>query len=167
MIRWLRSWLDSRRQPRWRRQVQAAFHGGRPSEAIRPLRRLAALHDAAALFQLGSCYANGLGVIRNLPESLVWMRWAAERDHPEACWSLARILLHGPGNQHDGANPLRWYGTETSAEDDAGAPAPDTAGETTNRDLFFPAGTGVATDPAEGLRWLLRAAELEHPLALV
>jgi len=135
-------------------RVKAAAQSNQRTEAVRELRRLAALGDRDAQYELGRCYAEGLGVVKNLPEAVIHMEAAARQEHPGAQAFLAKTLSYGLGNMRDFFDPVRWYAT-----------AEGPAGE--NRNLFYPAGVDVARDEAAGLHWCLKAAENGHPVAMV
>lgn len=136
-----------------RRRIEAARAGGQAERWIRDYRRLASWGDAEAQFQLGQSYSSGIGVVRNLPEAVVWLRRAAEQDHQVAQYALGMILLFG--NRLVGKSaffPDNFYSD------------PQASGG--NDSLLFPAGLTVPPDAAEAAIWLKRAAESGYPNAM-
>src|SRR4051812_6594004 len=90
-------------------------------------------------------YARGEGVIRSMPDAVVWFRKAAERGHAEAQYHLGLVYLHGgPAD----AGFVNWF-----------SQASDKQMAERNKDLLFPNGLDVQADHAEALRWCRAAAE--------
>lgn len=141
---------------RWlRRRIDLARQQGQVAKIVRIVRRLARWGDAEAQFQLGQSYASGVGVVRNVPEAVTWLRQAGLQGHQQAQYAVGLIYLFGP--QVDSPSlfsPQRFYGEADEGEADS------------NRRLLFPAGLTVEADPAEAVAWLQRAADAGHPAAM-
>lgn len=135
------------------RDADAAFEEGRLTEGARLLKILAGRRHTDALFRLGQCYAQGRGVVRNMPEAVSWIRRAAELGHTDAQHSLGQIYSQGMGKVRDFSDPMRLYA------------ATDEADPHSNRSLLFPAGVNIERNEAEGFLWLERAAKAGHAFA--
>ncbi len=72
-----------------------AFLGGRYEEAIAIWLPLANDGDAAAQFNMGVMYANGLGVDRDMGVAMRWWEAAAQQLHVRAAHNLALAMLAG------------------------------------------------------------------------
>ncbi len=79
-----------------------AFLNGRYEEAIAMWLPLANAGDAAAQFNMGVMYANGLGVDRDMGVAMDWWSAAARQLHVRAAHNLALAML--AGEPHDGSN---------------------------------------------------------------
>lgn len=148
-------WAVARNQLRNRihKRVKKFVARGQPDVAIKHLRRLALLGDVDAQYQLGRCFADGKGVVRCIPDAMVWMRRAAEQGHRDAQGYLGQMFTFGQGRQRDYFDPARWYANaEAEAQE--------------NSTLLYPSGVNVERDEAEGIRWFQLAAEQGHPVAL-
>ncbi|MFT3808950.1 MAG: tetratricopeptide repeat protein [Micropepsaceae bacterium] len=77
-----------------------AFLNGRYEEAIAIWLPLANAGDAAAQFNMGVMYANGLGVDRDMGVAMDWWEAAARQLHVRAAHNLALAML--AGEPHDG-----------------------------------------------------------------
>lgn len=78
-----------------------AFLNGRYEEAIAIWLPLANNGDAAAQFNMGVMYANGLGVDRDMGVAMDWWEAAARQLHVRAAHNLALAML--AGEPHDGS----------------------------------------------------------------
>lgn len=78
-----------------------AFLNGRYEEAIAIWLPLANNGDAAAQFNMGVMYANGLGVDRDMGVAMDWWENAARQLHVRSAHNLALAML--AGEPHDGA----------------------------------------------------------------
>lgn len=78
-----------------------AFLSGRYEEAIAIWLPLANSGDAAAQFNMGVMYANGLGVDRDMGVAMDWWENAARQLHVRAAHNLALAML--AGEPHDGS----------------------------------------------------------------
>jgi TPR repeat protein len=73
------------------------------------LRQAARQGNAAARFLLGTLYAQGEGVTRDLPAALRWYRKAAEQGHRGAQYNLAVMLAKGEGTAQDLDEAATWF----------------------------------------------------------
>ncbi len=78
-----------------------AFLNGRYEEAIAIWLPLANSGDAAAQFNMGVMYANGLGVDRDMSVAMDWWEAAARQLHVRAAHNLALAML--AGEPHNGS----------------------------------------------------------------
>jgi TPR repeat protein len=141
-----------RRTAKLRARAHEALNNNRPAEAVRLLRILARRHDPEALFLLGRSYAQGSGVIRNMPEAVVWMRKAADLGNADAQHFLGQVYSNGLGGVRDFCDPMRLYGRAGNGHKAADGRKP------TNSSLLFPAGMDIQKNEAEAVLWLERAA---------
>lgn len=82
-------------------EAYEAFLNGRYEEAIAIWLPLANSGDAAAQFNMGVMYANGLGVDRDMSVAMDWWENAARQLHVRAAHNLALAML--AGEPHDGS----------------------------------------------------------------
>ena len=106
--------------------------------------------DAIAQYNLGLCYANGIGVSKDKVEASVWYRKSAEQGHDLAQNNLGALYFNGDGVPRDPINANFWY--KKSAEQGC------SLGQL-NYGLIKAFGEGVARDPIEGHAWLIISAE--------
>ena len=59
-------------------------------------------------FSVGTCYANGLGVVKDLAEAVIWYKLAAEAGCTKAQTNLGAAFMHGHGIAIDGAQAISW-----------------------------------------------------------
>lgn len=62
--------------------------------------------DAYAYNDLGVCYQNGIGTIRNIDESFSWYEKAADAGEPDAMYKLGKLCENNFLNETDA---LQWY----------------------------------------------------------
>jgi uncharacterized protein len=60
-------------------------------------------------FNLGVCYANGEGVLKDQKEAVTWYHKAAEQGHSNAQVMLGSCYLKGDGVQESQANAMVWF----------------------------------------------------------
>ena len=72
-------------------------------------RKAAEQGDAKAQFILGGCYANGIGVTKDLAEAVKWWRKAAEQGDAKAQFMLGACYANGIGVTKDFAEAVKWY----------------------------------------------------------
>ena len=117
---------------------------------------MAAHGDPAAAYNVGLCYAAGLGMAADDAQALVWFRLAADR-LPIAQYSCGRMLAEGRGVAQD-LPAARRYLLQAS---DQGLPEAEAlAGE------MLLNGRGGPTDPATAMALFRHAAEAGHLGAL-
>jgi len=64
---------------------------------------------AAAQFELGQMYAQGLGVAQQFEEAAYWYLLAAKQGHAQAQFHLGFLHSHGQGVEQDYAKAYQWY----------------------------------------------------------
>jgi hypothetical protein len=64
---------------------------------------------AAAQFELGQMYAQGLGVAQQFEEAAYWYLLAAKQGHSQAQFHLGFLHSHGQGVDQDYAKAYQWY----------------------------------------------------------
>jgi Sel1 repeat len=80
-----------------------------PAELLRDTRRKADKGDPTAEFELGTMYANGVGILKDDAEAVIWFRRAAEHGNAHAQYTLALRYDNGQGVEKDGSQALDWY----------------------------------------------------------
>ena len=75
---------------------------------IEKLRELSGQNDAAAQYQLGWCYENGLGVERNIQIAVRWYEKSAAQNNTDAQAILGECYLYGHGIQKDKNKAIEW-----------------------------------------------------------
>ncbi|MFQ5659162.1 MAG: hypothetical protein ACE5GZ_01970 [Gammaproteobacteria bacterium] len=78
-------------------------------EAFLAFHSLAAQGDAAAQYQLGSLYYQGLGTRQDYNEAAIWYRRSADQGNVDAQYSLGNMFLMGEGIQQDDKQAGYWY----------------------------------------------------------
>ena len=77
--------------------------------AVKWYRKAAEQGYAQAQFDLGCCYAAGLGVAEDEAESVKWWRKAAEQGNVTAQFILGVCYDNGEGVAQDKAEAVKWY----------------------------------------------------------
>ena len=65
--------------------------------------------NAEAQYQLGRCYANGLGVEIDMVEAVRWFTPAAEQGMAMAQYALGNCYYYGYGVDNDCMKAVEWY----------------------------------------------------------
>ena len=65
--------------------------------------------DAAAQYNLGVCYYNGIGVEKDYVEAVKWYRKAAEQGRARAQSTLGVRYANGEGVEKDYVEAVKWY----------------------------------------------------------
>lgn len=78
-------------------------------EELEQLKRNAEQDDAEAQYQLGRCYANGLGVEIDMLEAVRWFALAAEQGVALAQCALGNCYYYGYGVDYDCTKAVSWY----------------------------------------------------------
>ena len=128
-----------------------AFRNKDYARAYREWKAAAEAGQAAAQFDLGLLYAQGLGVRRDLGEAEKWYRKAAEQGNTEAEFALGQMYSRGWGVPRDTTDALRWL---QLAND------PDTDGPPTDWAVLD--GYGVQQDQKQAAYWYQQAAQKGH-----
>ena len=87
----------------------AALQNKNYHDAATQFQQAARAGDAAAQFQLGSLYYQGLGVNRDYSEAMRWYSRAATAGNAEAQYSLGNMYLMGEGTEQSDQQALFWY----------------------------------------------------------
>jgi uncharacterized protein len=119
------------------------------SATIDALLKAAELSDAKSQFELSTAYLQGLGVPRDVAESLKWCRKAAEQGYAEAQTGLGGKYEFGVGVSKDNAEAVKWY---RKAAEQGHAEAQFRLGM-----MYYP--LGVMHNVDETIKWYRRAAE--------
>ena len=64
---------------------------------------------ADAQYNLGVCYANGIGVTKDEAEAVKWYHKSAEQGVADAQYNLGVCYNHGTGVTKDEAEAVKWY----------------------------------------------------------
>ena len=108
----LRKSADAEHAPAQSLLAYILDQAGASEEAAAYYRKAAALGDADGEFGLGSMYAAGEGVKRDLTEARKWITLAAEKGHAGAVNSLALAYINSDlgieATQRNGVEALRW-----------------------------------------------------------
>jgi len=130
----------------------AAFKNKDYQRAYREWKAAAEKGEAAAQFDLGLLYAQGLGVQRDLTVAANWYLKAADQGNAEAQFALGQMYSRGWGIPRDMADAFRWIQMANS---------PDSEGPPT--DWLAVEGYGMPQDPRLAAYWYWQAAENGHP----
>ena len=87
-----------------------AYMKGDYETAAKEFLPLAENGDHRAMYALGSMYAVGHGVPRDLKEALKWFRKAAVYGRPDAQYKIGLMYDRGLGLRQDYRKALNWYG---------------------------------------------------------
>lgn len=137
------------------RTGEAAFKAGSYGEAYLQLLPPARAGDTRAQFLLGRMSDSGLGPVALDPrEAVRWYKYAAERNHAEAQYTLAQAYALGRGVKQDKDKALHWL--SRAAEQNFEQALLDLA-------QLYDEGRGVAKDPVKATGLMERAATLGHP----
>lgn len=122
------------------------------SKAVKWYRKAADLQDTRAMRVLGTCYATGQGVAKDMPEAVKWYRKAADLQNADAMCALGRCYAFGEGIAKDVPEAVKWYRKAANLQD---ARAMGTLGS------CYATGQGVAKDMSEAVKWFRKAADLQ------
>ena len=128
-----------------------AFRNKDYAGAFREWKTAADAGQAAAQFDLGLLYAQGLGVRRDLTVAEQWYRKAAEQGNAEAQFALGQMYSLGWGVPRDQADAIRWLQMANNPETD-GPPT----------DWTLVEAYGVQQDQKQAAYWYQLAAEKGH-----
>ena len=119
-------------------------------EAVKWYRLAAEAGYPVGMNNLGLCYADGIGVIKNDEQTAKWFRAAAESGDDQGMSNLGLCYEHGIGVTKDEREAVKWYR--------GGADAGDTLGMF-NLGVCYANGTGVTKDEREAVKWYRAAAD--------
>ena len=117
-------------------------------EAVKWLRRAAALGSGDGEFKLGVLHERGLGVPQDYAEAVKWYRLAAEQGDDAARYSLGVMYFDGRGATQDHDEAAKWI--KLAAQSNAKAQA--------LLGFMYEKGRGVPQDLVEAANWFRRAA---------
>lgn len=117
---------------------------------------LAAKGDAAAQFNLGILYSQGLIIQKDYRIALQWYLAAAEQGHAGAQSSLGELYASGKGVPQDFKKAMHWL---TLSAKQGNSSAQLHIGE------MYAQGQGVQQDDKEAVKWYRQAASLGNPAA--
>jgi len=126
------------------------------TEALRWFRIAASQGHAAARFNVGVIYDNGLGVPRDFVEAARWYHLAADQGYAAAQFNLGALCQAGQGVAQDDVEAMRWY---RLAAGQGHLKAQTSIGS------LYESGRGVQQNYAEALRWYRLAADQGHATA--
>lgn len=86
-----------------------AFEQGRYQQAVPEIHRLAESGNVDAQAFLGSMYASGEGIRRNLKQAFYWQEKAAESGHARAQYNLGVMYSRGMGTKQNMGSAARWF----------------------------------------------------------
>lgn len=109
-----------------------------------------------AQFNLGYCYANGVGVEKDTAEAVKWYRKAAEQGFANAQNHLGNHYADGEGVEKDFVEAFLWY---RKAAEAGNAVAQYNLGNS------YYVGEGVEKDIAQAASWYRKAAEQGYAMA--
>lgn len=78
-------------------------------EAVKWYRKAAAQGDAEAQNYLGTCYAQGEGVPKDMVEAVKWSRKAADQGYADAQYNLGFAYAQGKGAQKDTVEAYEFF----------------------------------------------------------
>lgn len=161
------------------------FNAGNWEQAVELYRKSAEEGFLPAQYHLGYCYANGIGVKRDLAAAIKWWRKSAEKGFSFSQLALGSLYFNGKGVDKDYAEALKWYRLAAAQDDDIALhqigicyakglgvekdydKALKCFREAADENLdvsqymlgeFYANGFAVKKDPAEAAKWYRRAA---------
>lgn len=162
-------------------------------KAFRFFRDAAALRDANGLYNMGTCYARGLGTEQDAKRAYECFKSAADKGHPQAINNLGWCHLKGMGVKEDHTEAAKCfaksadYGNAEGQLNYALALLSGDGVEVNHRTaaslllqsarqdnldamnaygVCISKGRGVKSDPALAAKWFRAAAERGHPPAM-
>ncbi len=100
--------------------------------------------DAEAQYNLGMCYANGVGIARDEAEAVKWYAKSAEQGLANAQNNLSVCYAKGDGVARDDAAAVKWFRLATEQGD---------AKAQRNLGVAYHNGNGVPQSPWEAYVW--------------
>ena len=117
----------------------AAFEAKEFRRAMQLLSPLAERGDPEAQFRVAVMYQNGLGVVRNEPNAVYWMRTAAEQAHGLAQHAMGVMYLYGECVGKNETAAAGWFSRAAEQK---------LAGALAALAMMHEQGLGVEKDPA-------------------
>lgn len=128
-----------------------AYKRGDYETAVKEFLPLANNGDHRAMYALGSMYAAGHGVERDLGEAFRWFQEAARYGRPDAEYKIGLMYHQGLGVERNYKRALNWY--SKAAKKGYGSAHYQIG-------VMYLAGNGVERDLVKARAWSLLAAEL-------
>ena len=119
-------------------------------QLVKLYRKAAEQGNADAQYNLGLCYAKGVGVTKDLTEAVKLFRQAAEQEDAKAQYNLGRCYARGYGINKDSAEAFKWFRKAAEQENELAQ---------YNLGWCYIKGVGIAKDETEALKWYRKAAE--------
>jgi len=162
-------------------------------KAFRFFRDAASLNDANGLYNMGTCYARGLGVEQDDKRAYECFKSAAEKGHPQAINNLGWCHLKGKGVKEDHTEAAKCFaksadfgnaegqlnyalalisGDGVAINHRTAASLLLMSAKQNNADAInlygvcVAKGRGVKCDPALAVKWFRMAADMGHPPAM-
>lgn len=126
------------------------YSAGDHKQALAWFGKAAEQGNAPAQINVGSMFANGMGVSRDYGQAVAWYTKAAEQGNPQGQTDVAYMLANGRGVSLDYKKAADWY---RKAAEQGYAPAQDYLG------IMLANGWGVAKDPKQAVKWFHKAAD--------
>lgn len=108
------------------------------------------LVDANAMFNLATCYEEGIGVNKNPYQALEWYEAAAKQDHTQARIKAGEFYEKGNGVDRNPNKAFQYY---KAAAEQGDAEAQNKLG------ICYDEGIGVKKNPEEAFKWYQKAAK--------
>ena len=166
--------------------AEELFNAGNFEQAAEVYRKSAEEGFLPAQYHLGYCYANGIGVKKDLAEAVKWWSKSADKGFPFSQLTLGNIYFNGKGVEKNYAEAFKWFCAAADQGDDIamhqvgicyanGFGVEKDYGKALkcfreaadgNLDVsqfmlgeFYANGIAVKKDPAEAAKWYRKAAE--------
>ncbi len=136
------------------REAMKAYQKGDYKSAAAFWKKLARKGDMSAQYNLGTLYASGQGVSKNLTEAYTLFQQAAESGLPAAQYAVGKAYETGLGVAPSGPVGLMWI-RESANQNYQPAQA--------DLGLKYLTGEGVKKDPQKARFWLTQAAGGDRP----
>jgi tetratricopeptide (TPR) repeat protein len=132
------------------------YSAGDYKEALAWFGKAAQQGNAPAQINVGSLFANGMGVSVDYAQAVAWYTRAAEQGNPQGQTDAGFMLASGRGVSQDYKKAAEWF---RKAAEQGYAPAEDYLGN------MLANGWGVAKDPKQAVEWYQKAAAQGYGLA--
>jgi TPR repeat protein len=127
-----------------------------PDDDLTKYRMFALKGNASGQYNLGVCYDNGEGVLKDYKQAVYWYTKAAEQGHAMAQNNLGNCYKNGEGVLKDYKQAIYWF---TKAAEQGLAMAQYNLG------VCYKNGEGVLKDYKQAVYWHTKAAEQGHAYA--
>ena len=138
------------------READTHYDNKRYNDAVALYRQVAEQGNYAAQNQLGNCYYNGYGIIKDYKQAVEWYRKSAEQGYAAAQDNLGECYYYGNGVAKNLNQAAQWY---RKAAEQGHAGAQDHLG------YCYDQGEGVAKDLNQAAQWYRKGAEQGHARA--